>query len=88
MYSKEISFRDYVIVFEYTYNTYPECLGLSKWTAYIGPNEIEIPCVVESEFIETQLVDYLDREFRENGTNYREEYLAYLAEKKYDNAKG
>ena len=83
-YIKEIPFRDYVLEVTYNYNRYPECLGLSNWAAYISDNEVEIPCVVESEYIEDKLLEWLDKEFSLNREFYREEYLANLGEKKYN----
>lgn len=81
-YTKEISFRDYTINFEYRYNDYPQCLGLNSWTAYIGDNEVSIPCSVESEFIENKLIDWLDWEFARHGGEYRLEYLNSVKEKR------
>ena len=82
-YTKQISFRNYQIEFEYDYLSYPECLVLKSWTAYIGPNEIEIPCRVESDFIESNLINWIDNEWAMNGSNYIKDYVDSLSEKRY-----
>lgn len=62
-YRREISFRDYTIVFDY--EPCDDGLNLISWTAYYGPEEVMIPCRSESEFIEKQLHRYLDYEWEE-----------------------
>lgn len=68
-YSKELSFRDYTICFEYEIDM-DEGLVLTEWVAYEGNNEVLIPCVTESNFIERQLQKWLDKEWSNNSCNY------------------
>lgn len=82
MYQKEITYNDYTIVFEYDYS-HGEGLLLNSWTAYIGNNEIEIPCSVESEFIENQLNKWLDQEWMKNDFNYNEDFILSKGDRKY-----
>lgn len=71
-YKKELLYNDYTIEFEYDYNR--ENLYLSSWTAYVGDNEVDVPCVIESEFIQCQLEKWLDMEWSHNSFNYVEDY--------------
>lgn len=77
MYSKKISFRDWTLSFDYTFDT-QEGLVLESWEA----NE-EIPCGVLSQFLERAIYKWLDEEYSKNGDNYLKDYLDYLAEKSY-----
>ena len=67
-YEKEISFRDYDIVFEFEVEE--DGLYLLNWIAYCGVEEVLIPCRIESEFIEKELNKYLDSEWVSNGYDY------------------
>lgn len=82
-YEAEISYRDYTIEFEYNYD--PEgFLYLVSWEAFDGNNSIQIPCRVESEFIEKQLNQWLDNEYDKNCFNYAQDRLEYLGDLAYD----
>ena len=78
MYTKKISFRDWTLTFDYSFDA-QEGLVLETWEA----NE-EIPCGVLSQFLERAIYKWLDSEYAMNGANYFEDYLAYLAEKRYN----
>lgn len=88
MYSKTKAFRDYLIDFDYDLDVQNQALSLVSWKAYQDDTARDIPCAVESQFIERELYKWLDAEFSRNGDNYLEDYLAYLGEKSYDNSKG
>lgn len=81
MYRKEVEFRDYTIVFDYSYHPLAG-LYLTKWNSFIGNIEEPIPCVETSSFIEKYILNFLDEDYKENGDNYHEEYLMYLEEKR------
>lgn len=83
-YEKELPYRDYIIAFEYELDDDHNGLLLTNWTAYIGKNEVEIPCEVESKFIEDRINAWLETEFLNNAGNYEEDYLGYRADRAYD----
>lgn len=70
-YQQEIAYQDYQIAFEYEYDG--DNLNLISWVAYLNDNEFHLPCVVESQFIESQLHKWLDNEWNKNNFNYIEE---------------
>ena len=76
-YTKILNWRDHQIEFEYDYQQ--EGLVLLSWKC-----EEEIPCGVESQFIERQIYKWLDSEWAENGLNYYKDFLDHLAQKRYD----
>lgn len=84
-YTKEISFRDLTIEFDYNLQQGHQALVLEAWRAFDGPNEVALPCAVEVQFIERQLYKWLDEEFSEKAQNYVDNYLDGLAERRYDN---
>lgn len=67
-YDKQIDYYDYEITFEY--ELHHNGLKLLSWTAYEQNEEVNIPCVVESDAIERNINKWLDEEYTYNGINY------------------
>lgn len=80
-YTREIAFRDYVIQFEYEMKK-DNWLNLLGWTVYEGDTEVLIPCQVEADYIERELWDWLDNEWFDNASNYKEDAHAEQMERR------
>lgn len=83
-YNKDIPYNDYIIDLQYSYIPSLDCLVIDTWTVYYGENSIDILCRIESSFIQEQLNDWLNDEWRLNSCNYQEEYEVSLLETRYD----
>lgn len=81
-YDKTIKIEDYDIVFEYEYDNYKSRLKLLYWSAYKNNTEIFISDVEESHRIETDLREWLDKEFQKFASDYESNYLDYIADQR------
>lgn len=81
MYSGEITYRDYEIVFEYEYLP-NDGLYLTFWQAYEGSEPVDIPCIIESTYIEKALQKWLDNECIKHCSAYDEDMRAAQMERR------
>lgn len=73
-YTKELSYKDTEVVFEY--NTNGEMLFLEEVNA-------DFTCPVEEKYVMLKIQEWLDDEWTKNGIRYIQDYLIYRMEKRY-----
>lgn len=65
MYSTEIKINDYEIVIEYSLDDDHNGVLLESYTVFNGNNEVNIPCAIESKYIEDkvdEMIEYLSQD--------------------------
>lgn len=80
-YEKTIEYKDFELFFEFEKDE--NKLKLLKWKLFDVDSEVQIPCRIESEFIEKQINKFLEQEWNEYCHDYIMDEKIALEEKRF-----